>query len=104
MGAALVRRLVREGYRVAAVARREDTLAELAAACADDAARTGGRVIVRAHDAARAREVEPVFRELVLALGGLDLLIYAAGVMPAIGPSEYDLEKDLAILDVNVKG
>lgn len=104
MGAAIVRQLVREGYRVAALARRADRLADLAEAAAEDAARSGGRVVTRAHDVARSGDVAELFAQLVDELGGLDLLVYAAGVMPAIEPKEYDTEKDLAILSVNVGG
>jgi NAD(P)-dependent dehydrogenase (short-subunit alcohol dehydrogenase family) len=104
MGAALVRRLVREGWRVAALARRADKLEDLRAELAGDAEQTGGAVIARAHDAADAAAVPALFEELVRELGGLDLLIYAAGIMPAVEPHEYDTAKDLAILDVNVAG
>jgi NAD(P)-dependent dehydrogenase (short-subunit alcohol dehydrogenase family) len=37
-------------------------------------------------------------------LGGLDLLIFAAGIMPRVEPQEYDIEKDLALLSVNLAG
>jgi NAD(P)-dependent dehydrogenase (short-subunit alcohol dehydrogenase family) len=104
MGAALVRRLAREGYRVAALARRAEMLATLAAETRADAERTGGAVLVRAHDVARTGEVPRLFEELVRELGGLDLLIYAAGIMPEIGKDEYDTGKDLSILDVNLAG
>src|SRR6185436_12064372 len=53
IGAALVRRLVREGWNVAALARRADKLDELARACA--AEDSSGRVFVHVHD---TREVE----------------------------------------------
>ena len=104
MGAALVRRLAAEGYRVAALARRADRLAELADSCADPCARTGGQVIVRRHDAKDTAEVPALFEELVSELGGLDLLVYAPGVMPKIEKDEYDTGKDLDILAVNVGG
>src|SRR6186713_1710258 len=57
IGAALVKQLAREGYSVAAVARRMSELENLAQSCAADSAATGGRVIVRAHDVNRADEV-----------------------------------------------
>jgi NAD(P)-dependent dehydrogenase (short-subunit alcohol dehydrogenase family) len=104
IGAALVRRLAREGYRVAALARRADRLAELVEETRADAERTGGAVLARAHDVARPAEAPRLFEELVRELGGLDLLIYAAGVMPAVGKDEYDTGKDLEILTVNTAG
>jgi len=104
MGAALVRQLAGEGYRVAALARRADKLDELAASCAELCTRSGGAVITRAHDVAEQAEVPALFEELARELGGLDLFVYAAGIMPAIEPEEYDTQKDLEILDVNVGG
>jgi len=104
IGAALVRRLAREGYRVAALARRAERLEELRAACAEDAAASGGEVLVHAHDVARAAEVPELFERIVRELGGLELLIYAAGIMPRVERNEYDTEKDLAQLAVNVAG
>jgi NAD(P)-dependent dehydrogenase (short-subunit alcohol dehydrogenase family) len=89
---------------VAALARRAEMLSALAAETRADAERTGGAVLVRAHDVARTGEVPRLFEELVRELGGLDLLIYAAGIMPEIGKDEYDTGKDLSILDVNLAG
>ncbi|MCA8979254.1 MAG: SDR family NAD(P)-dependent oxidoreductase [Planctomycetes bacterium] len=104
IGAALVRQLAREGYAVAALARRADQLLELAAECADDAARTGGRVITRAHDVLDTDAIPALFEELVRELGGLDLFVFAAGIMPRRGPEEYDTEADLDMLAVNLGG
>jgi len=98
MGAALVRRLVAEGWRVGAVARRTAELEALAREA------PAGRVLARAHDVVRREEVPALFESLVRELGGLELLIYAAGVMPAVGPEEYDTEKDAEILTVNTLG
>ena len=98
IGAALVRELVRRGYRVAALARREAELARLCAECGDE------RVLVRTHDVHRVDAVPALFEELVRALGGLDLFVYASGVMPKVAPSEFDTEKDAEILAVNTLG
>ena len=102
IGAALVRALARQGTRVAALARRADELERLRAACAADGA--SGAVIVRSHDVHAVGQVPALFEELVRELGGLDLVIYAAGVMPEIGKDEYDTPKDLDILAVNLSG
>ncbi len=100
MGAALVKRLANDGWNVAALARRQDALDELAAACAE----APGRVVVRAHDVHDVADVPDLFEELVRELGGLDMILYAAGVMPAIGEQEYDTVKDLDMLAVNTSG
>lgn len=99
VGAALVRRLVGEGYSVAALARRGAELERLA-----DELAAGERLITRVHDVTHAEEVPALFEQLVRELGGLDLLIYAAGVMPANELREYDTAKDLFTLAVNIGG
>lgn len=104
MGAALVRQLVREGYRVAALARREAELEKLARELEPLARATGGAVLSAVHDARRAEEVPALFERLVRELGGLDLLIFAAGIMPKIDKDQYDTEIDRAILEVNTLG
>jgi len=40
----------------------------------------------------------------VRSLGGLDLLVYAAGVMPRVRPDEFDTPTDAEILAVNTLG
>lgn len=104
MGAALVRQLVAEGYAVGALARSADKLAALEAECAEIGATSGGRVVARAHDVTDYDAVPALFEELVTDLGGLDLFIFSAGVMPAIEPREYSTAKDFDIVDVNLKG
>jgi NAD(P)-dependent dehydrogenase (short-subunit alcohol dehydrogenase family) len=104
IGAALVEQLVREGYAVAALARRADKLAELELCCEAFEDERGGRLIVRVHDVEQRQEVPALFEELVQQLGGLDLFVFAAGIMPAMGRHEYDTEKDVQILTVNTLG
>ncbi len=104
IGAALVRELARQGYQVAALARRESFLAELAAACAAEAAAAGGRVIPVVHDVRAEGEVPALLERLARELGGLELFVYAAGVMPKIAPGEYDSQKDLDMLAINFGG
>ena len=100
MGAAVCRQLAREGYRVAALARREDQLKELAASVSDAA----GEILTRVHDVSDTAAIPALFEELVRELGGLDLFVFAAGVMPEIGPNDYDTELDLRMLDINFGG
>ncbi|MEZ6006051.1 MAG: SDR family NAD(P)-dependent oxidoreductase [Planctomycetota bacterium] len=100
MGAALVRRLVREGYTVGAVARRGDLLESLRA----ELSREPGRVVPLAHDVCDWRGVPAAFTELMGQVGTLELFIYAAGVMPAVGPEEYNTEKDQQQVEVNLLG
>jgi NAD(P)-dependent dehydrogenase (short-subunit alcohol dehydrogenase family) len=104
IGAALVERLAREGYRVAALARRGGALDELATRLAPTCARTGGAVLTAAHDVYHVAETDALFELLVRELGGLDLLIYAAGIMPEVAADQYDTGLDLDILAVNTGG
>lgn len=104
IGAALVRQLIREGYAVAALARRQEELDRLEDQAGILGDESGGRIIVRAHDVQHTGEVPELFESLVKDLGGLDLLVYAAGVMPENGEREYDTTKDLFTLAVNTGG
>jgi len=96
MGAELVRKLADRGYRVAALARRQAALDEVAA----------GRenVLTWTHDVTDSGSVPEQFEACTAALGGCDLFIYAAGVMHTIGPDEYDTQKDFDQLAVNLAG
>ena len=100
IGAALVRQLVAEGAHVAALARRSEELEELRAG----ASGAPGEVSVHVHDVCDVEAVPALFEELVAGLGGLDLLVFAAGIMPSIGRDEYDTQADLAMLEINLGG
>ncbi len=104
MGAALVRQLAGEGYRVCALARRSEELEALRESCAPLAAATGGQVSVRTHDVTDTAAIPALFEEIVRELGGLDLIVYAAGIMPAVGEQEFDTRKDVDMLRVNTEG
>jgi NAD(P)-dependent dehydrogenase (short-subunit alcohol dehydrogenase family) len=98
IGAALVRQLASEGCRVAAVARRTELLEELAASCPD------GAVLPFTHDVTAAGEVPALLEQVRTALGGLDTLVYVAGVMPLVGAQEYDHGPDRRMVQVNLLG
>lgn len=102
IGAALVHELGHQGYQVAALARRE---AELTRLCETINAAIGTRRIYPyAHDVTDYEAVPALFQQIVRQLGGLDLVIYVAGVQPAIAPGEYNFEKDAAMVRVNLLG
>jgi len=102
IGAALGRRLAAAGCRVALVARRSEQLAEIAA----DLNQSSGeeRVLTFAHDVRKHDEVPGLLQEIARALGGLDLVVYAAGDASTVDISEYDTAKDLHMLEVNLCG
>jgi short-subunit dehydrogenase len=99
IGAEMVRQLAAEGVRVAAVARRLPELEALQAAC-------GGpeKVSVYGHDVKAYDEAPALFDRIVADLGGLDCLIYNAGVMPRVEEGEYNFGKDREMIEVNVLG
>jgi decaprenylphospho-beta-D-erythro-pentofuranosid-2-ulose 2-reductase len=103
IGAAVARRLAEAGTRVALVARRREELEALARTIGEATA-DPARALAFAHDVTAGDEVPALLQRICHALGGLDLLVYAAGIMPRIGADEYDLAKDRAIVEVNVIG
>lgn len=102
IGAALVRRLAAQGYAVVAVARREEELERLR----DDICRAApqSRILTVGHDVRDYEAVPHVFEDITRKLGGLDLIIYAAAVQPPVAASEYNFEKDQAMIETNVLG
>jgi len=97
MGRALVEKLAADGCRVAAIARRKDRLDEIARLFP-------GQVIAFEHDVKDYDSVPALFQCATAALGGLDLVIYASGVMPEVAPTEYCFEKDREMVEVNLLG
>jgi short-subunit dehydrogenase len=102
IGEALARRLAADGARVALVARRESELRRIMDEINDAAG--GDRAIAVAHDVKAVDEAPELVQEIARRLGGLDLVIYAAGAMPAVAADEYDTGKDREMLEVNLLG
>lgn len=102
IGEAVARRLAASGGRVALVARRESELARITSEI--NAEVGGDRAAFRAHDVRNTDEIPGLFQEIARELGGLDLVVYAAGMMQAVEFDEYDPAKDLAMIDVNLRG
>jgi short-subunit dehydrogenase len=103
IGEAVARRLAADGVRVALVARRAQELERVAREIAE-ATGDASRAVTFAHDVTGGEDVSALVQRIAHALGGLDLLVYAAGIMPRIGEDEYDLATDRAIVEVNVVG
>ena len=93
----MVKKLAAAGTRVAAVARRKAELDRLES-------EGGGKVVGYVHDVKDYAAAGPLFERMIAELGGCDLLVYNAGVMPRVGESEYDFDKDREMLEVNLLG
>lgn len=94
IGLALAQRLAREGTRVAVVARREDRLRAL----------QEEGLLPFVHDVTRYEEVPDLFQKITHELGGLDLIVYAAGTMPPVQLDQYDFELDRQMVETNLLG
>lgn len=103
LGAALARRLSREGYSLALVARRKDKLEQL---CTElNASAAGPRALMYTHDVLDSENVPDLLRRIVADLGGLDLLIFVAGVnYPPGGIDKYNFENDRLMIQTNLIG
>ena len=100
IGRAIAEELGQHGARVALVARRREALEEVA-----EGIRGGqGDALVVVHDVTDTDEAPERFDAIVDKLGGLDLLVYASGVMPSVDESEYSFAKDHAMVTVNLLG
>jgi short-subunit dehydrogenase len=102
IGAALARKLAKEGYTIALIARRKDKLNTL---CAEiNSAVNEARVFPYVHDVANYEEVPDLLRKIVADLGGLDLLVFMAGVNFPPGLTSYNFEGDRKMIEVNLIG
>ncbi|KAA5829209.1 SDR family oxidoreductase [Saccharopolyspora hirsuta] len=100
IGRATVQRILAEGGRVVALDRNEEGLAATAAGAAENAERLTTMVVDIADEAA----VRAGVADAVAELGGLDVLVNAAGVLRSAHTHETTLEFWNAILQVNLTG
>ena len=101
LGAALARKLAREGYSLALLARSKDKLEALC-----NEINTNGQ-LARAyvHDVSEYDIVPTLLRKIVADLGGLDLVVFVAGVnYPPGGIDKYNFENDRKMIEVNLIG
>jgi len=102
IGEAVARRLAAGGARVALVARRGDRLDEVAASI--NGAAGEQRAFAFAHDVREKAAVPELLQRITTALGGLDLVVYAAAVQHRVAFDEFDVAKDQEMLAVNLMG
>jgi short-subunit dehydrogenase len=102
IGAELSRQLASHGCPVALVSRREDQLNSLA----DDINRIAGRNLARVYpaDVTDYAAAPKILQQVIGELGGLDVVVYSSGTMPKVGADEYNTEKDIGMVEVNLLG
>ena len=103
IGAALAQRLAREGYTLALLARRQDKLDLIC----DEINRTTAEhcAFAYVHDVIEVEKVPELLRRIVANLGGLDLVVFVAGVnYPPGGMEKYNFGNDRAMIEVNLIG
>ena len=102
MGAALARKLAKEGYSVALVARQKEKLTAL---CAEINQSGETRALAYPHDVTNYKEVPGLLQKIVADLRGLDTFIFMAGVnFPPGGIEKYNFENDRKMVEVNLIG
>ena len=103
LGAALARRLARESYTLALLARRKDRLEAL---CSEiNQAGVAGFAYPYVHDVGNYGEVPALLHRIVADLGGLDLVIFSAGInRPPGGIDRYDFDNDRQMVETNLLG
>lgn len=101
IGAALARKLAKEGYSLALVSRQKEKLTALC----NEINQSETRAISYQHDVTNYNEVPALLQKIVADLGGLDTAIFMAGVnFPPGGNDKYNFEFDKKMTEVNLIG
>jgi len=101
IGAALSHKLAREGYSLALIARSEDKLKSLC----NEIQSNGGFALPYVHDVTEYKKIPDLLRKIVADLGGLDVVVFVAGVnFPPGGLDKYNFENDRKMIEVNLIG
>ncbi len=110
LGEALAKRLANEGYILGLVDRNKDLVTKVCEEIQSSSNDTGTSSPEKAHafsyvhDVTSFNETPGLLKKIMLDLGGLDLLIYNAGILLPTTPITYEFEKDLAMMQVNAIG
>lgn len=106
IGEALVLEFARQGVSVGLVSRNEAAMKFVAEAASRVATAAGStpKFPTYVHDTTNYSEVPALFQQITKDLGGLDVIIYNAGIMPDVKPDEFDFATDKRIIEVNVLG
>lgn len=103
IGAALARKLAKEGYALALLARQTEKLEALCTEINQSAGEM--RALAYTHDVSKYKEVPALLQKIVADLGGLDVFVFMAGVnYPPGGIENYSFENDRKMVEVNLIG
>lgn len=102
IGAAIARKLAKEGCQVALIARRTNRLVKITEEINGLAGEP--RAFFYEHDVTDYDQVKPLFQTILKDFKTLDLLVFNSGMMNSVGISEFDPVKDHQMIDVNLKG
>ncbi len=101
LGAELARKLAREGYALALLARSKEKLDALC----QEINSQGGSARSYEHNVTDYDEVPNLLLKIVADLGGLDAVIYVASInQPPGGIDKYNFENDRQMIEVNLIG
>ena len=101
LGAELARKLAREGVSLALLARRKEKLEALC----NEINTQGQSARAYVHDVSNYDDVPQLLARIVADLGGLDLVVFVAGVnYPPGGIDKYNFENDRKMIEINLIG
>lgn len=100
IGAEVARQLAGRGDHVVVVGRQVSAMQELVEAAESFL----GRIHTLVHDVTQRDEVEVAFQHAVDVLGGLDILVYSAGVLPHVDIDQFETSVDAHVIAVNLVG
>ncbi len=103
IGAALARKLAKEGYTLALVSRQQEKLKDL---CFEiNSPLNHSRALPYVHDVSNYQEVPALLLKIIADLGGLDTIVFMAGVnYPPGGVDKYNFENDRKMIEINLIG
>jgi short-subunit dehydrogenase len=102
LGAAMARRLAREGYSLALTDRNSDLLNQICAEINQECGEVRARPYL--HEVREYQHIPDLLQKMMKELGGLDLFVYNAGVLLPTTPVTYEFEKDRQTMEVNALG
>ena len=102
IGAAIVKKLASQGYLVAAVSQSEGLVTSVCEQINSAASKKLTKAYT--HDVRNSAEIPGLLKEIMADLGGLDLLVYNAGVLLPTTLTTYSFENDRGMVEGNVIG